>query len=383
MHKRALHRRSNRRSRFLLVAAGGPAVAVMALAFGAPATASAASGPLAPGVQSAAPGPATPVPLPISVGSVPVVGPMVAPGSVSSTPASSPAPAPGSVKAQASSAQITVTPNSNLSNGQQVQVKGSGFAASSAGGMAECNGAPNQPNDQVYGNNVPVGCTNPLQTLVATDATGSFTYTFTIKTGTIGPPTQGKDSSGGDSAADSAKYPCPPTAAQQAQGITCSITYGDASGNQASANITFAGASSSTGSNGPAATGTTAAGAGGSPGTTAAGGSGGGSGSASGPTAGATDSAGGTGATAASGGGPLPFTGFGVGMWRLTLLGVLLCGLGISMVVASRRPGAVRRRVTRAGAFAVSTVGSWSFLRWAGHARRRRRSLTPRVLAGQ
>jgi len=381
MHKRASHRRSIRRSKLLLVAVGSPTVAAMALAFGAAGPASAASGPLAPGVQSATPGPVTPVPLPISVGSVPAVGPLVAPGSVSSTPASSPAPAPGAVKAQASSAQITVTPNSNLTNGQQVQVKGSGFAASSAGGMAECNSTPNQPNDQVYGNNVPVGCTNPLQSLVATDATGSFSYTFTVKTGTIGPPTQGKDSSGGDSAADSAKYPCPPTAAQQAQGITCSITYGDASGNQGSANITFAGGSSSTGSNGPAATGTTAAGAGGgSTGTTAAGG--GGSGSASGPTAGATDSAGGTGATAASGGGPLPFTGFGVGMWRLALLGVLLTGLGVSMVVASRRPGAVRRRVARVGSFVVSTVGSWSFLRSAGHARQRRRSPIPRVLTG-
>ncbi len=49
------------------------------------------------------------------------------------------------------------------------------------------------------------------------------------------------DSTGGSPATDAAKFPCPPTAAQQAAGDTCVIAFGDASGDQATANISFAG----------------------------------------------------------------------------------------------------------------------------------------------
>ena len=366
MLKRATHGHGFTRSKLLGVAVGGSSLAAMALALGAPGVAAAAPAPLAPSARATpatAPSSVTPAPVPASVGSAPVVGPLVAPAPVSSQPASPGSPMTNSVKAQGSNAQITVNPNSNLTNGQQVQVSGSGFAPSSAGGMAECNGAPNQPTEQVYGNAVPVGCTNPLQSLAATDATGSFHFTFTVKTGTIGPPASGKDSAGNDGAADAAKYPCPPTQQQVSQGITCSISYGDASGNQASANITFASPSTATQSSSSATTGTTAAGAagGGSTATTAAGGSGG---SESAPTAGATDSSGGA-ATAGSGG-SLPFTGFGVGLWRLSLLGLLLTALGLAMVVLARRPGALSRRAVRAGVRVASFATSVPLLRVHG-----------------
>jgi len=373
-------RRESRRMKAYGGAVGACALAAMAVAFGAPGAATAAPVPntLAPSVQAAA----TPAAAP-SVGSVPVVGPIVSPAPVSSAPAS---PTPGSgVKAQASNATITVTPDTNLTNGQQVTVTGHGFAASSAGGMAECNGTPNQPTQQVYGNAVPVGCTNPLHSLQATDATGSFSASFTIKTGTVGPPASGTDSANNDGAADAAKYPCPPTPAQQQQGVTCSISYGDASGNQASADLHFASTGSSGGGGGGTQSNATSAS---TPGSTAAGGStsasggsagsGGSGGSASSPTSGSTDSSGG----AASSGGSLPFTGFGVGMWRLTVLGVLLSFLGAGMIVLGRRPALARRLwgMRPALALPLGTLGSavgrrlW---RTGAHAAGRRSVLTP------
>jgi len=63
-----------------------------------------------------------------------------------------------------------------------------------------------------------------------------------VTTGTTGPPATGTDSSGGNAASDAAKYPCPPTTAQQAAGDSCVVAFGDASGNQATVNISFAGA---------------------------------------------------------------------------------------------------------------------------------------------
>ena len=385
MHRRTRHRRGIRRSRILGVAVGGPTLAAMALAFGAPEAASAAPAPPAPAIKATAPATApataTSTSVPGSVGTVPVVGPLVAPAPVSSQPAS-PSPTTNSVKAQGSPT-LQVNPNSNLTNGQVVQISGSGWTPNNPGGMAECNSTPNQPTMSVEGNNqVPVGCTNPLQSLKTINSQGQIPpgTTFTIKTGTVGPPQPGKDSAGNDGAADSAKYPCPPTPAQTAAGATCGISFGDAAGEQQTANITFASSASATSSNG-GATGTTAAGGGGAAGgATGNTGAGGASGSASGPTAGATDASGGGGAGAS--GGSLPFTGFGVGMWRLMVLGVLLVMLGATMVVLARRPGAVSRRVKRVTALVASAADAWSVTGTAGRARHRRRRAQPRVLAG-
>ena len=49
------------------------------------------------------------------------------------------------------------------------------------------------------------------------------------------------DSAGKSPSADAANYPCPPTAAQQAAGDTCTLTYGDQANNSASAAILLAG----------------------------------------------------------------------------------------------------------------------------------------------
>ena len=132
----------------------------------------------------------------------------------------------------ASTPSITVTPNSGLqSTGTtSVMVSGSGFADTSAGAILECNSDPSQPTISLLGHPSPVSCgPNPLPggtigpNVVSTSATGTFgPKAFTVVTGTVGPPATGTDSSGGDAATDAAKYPCPPTTAQQAAGDTCS-----------------------------------------------------------------------------------------------------------------------------------------------------------------
>ncbi len=136
---------------------------------------------------------------------------------------------------------ITISPSTGLTNGQKVTVSGTGMHTSTIGSIVECNNDPSQPTVVTEGNAVPVSCSNPLTTLISTDKNGKLPATsFVVHTGTIGPPSSGKDSAGNSASADAAKYPCPPTAAQIAAGISCSLTYGDANGDDVIQNITFA-----------------------------------------------------------------------------------------------------------------------------------------------
>lgn len=135
---------------------------------------------------------------------------------------------------------LVVSPSTNLTNGQTVTVSGSGFAHNSTGAILECNSDTGQPTVVVAGNPVPVSCTNPLSAITTTDKSGNLAAkTFTVHTGTVGPPTTGTDSSGGSATTDAAKYPCPPTAAQIAAGDACVITFGDAANDDVSQNISF------------------------------------------------------------------------------------------------------------------------------------------------
>ncbi len=138
-------------------------------------------------------------------------------------------------------AALTVTPSTGLSNGTVVQVSGSGFADSATGAMLECNNDPGQPTVEVAGiEQAPVGCTNPLLKIVSTSSTGAVPSTsFTVATGTVGPPTTGTDSAGNDAATDAALYPCPPTAAQVSAGDSCVIAFGTEGGSQVTTPISF------------------------------------------------------------------------------------------------------------------------------------------------
>ena len=143
-------------------------------------------------------------------------------------------------------ASLQVTPDSGLTAGSSVTVSGSGFAADSTGGIVECNSAAVQPTIDVAGNAVPVSCTNPLDAITTTSASGTLSMSFSVQTGTVGPPASGTDSSGGDAATDAASYPCPPTAAQLADADSCVISFGDQAGDQATASITVSGGSTTT-----------------------------------------------------------------------------------------------------------------------------------------
>ncbi len=142
---------------------------------------------------------------------------------------------------------LSVSPSTNLVNGQNIDVSASGLAVKSIGSILECNNDPNQPTIQVAGSSVPVSCTNPLLKIVTTTSSGTLpATTFIVHSGIVGPPANGTDSSGISSSISAALYPCPPTAAQIAAGYTCGITFGDANGDDLVQNITFANQSTAT-----------------------------------------------------------------------------------------------------------------------------------------
>ncbi len=137
------------------------------------------------------------------------------------------------------SAVLQVTPATGLTAGQVVSVNGSGFDTSSEGGILECNNDASQPTMSVLGNDIPVSCTSPLSNLTSTNSSGNLSASFTVKTGVVGPPGTGTDSSGGSATTDAASYPCPPTQAQMNAGVSCVISFGDLGGAKASLPITF------------------------------------------------------------------------------------------------------------------------------------------------
>jgi len=148
----------------------------------------------------------------------------------------------------------TITPNTGLTNGEQVTISASGLAKSSIGNILECNTDKNQPNVMDGGlvnASISVSCNAPsLSAVVTTSATGTIDAKFTVIEGTVGPPCgpapavvtcPATDANGNSPTADAALYPCPPTAAQQAIGDTCTLTFGDEANDNASGDITFQG----------------------------------------------------------------------------------------------------------------------------------------------
>jgi hypothetical protein len=148
---------------------------------------------------------------------------------------------------------ITVTPSTGLTNGASVTITGSGFTDSSIGNVVECNEAPNEPTVALpapVSAPLAVGCNAPsYKELATTTASGGLSATFAVVQGSVGPPCgtanavvtcPATDSDGVNPAADAANYPCPPTAAQQAAGVVCQLTYGDSAGDSSTAvTITF------------------------------------------------------------------------------------------------------------------------------------------------
>ena len=176
-----------------------------------------------------------------------------------------------------------------------------------------------------------VDCTGALITVASG---GTFSATFTIVAGTAGPPCGSKylistcpaaDSSGGNPTTDAANYPCPPTAAQQAAGDTCTLTFGDSAANGETQVVPIAFVPAPTPGSGATTTTTTAAAA------TAA--------ATAAQTAAATKAA-----TSAS---TLAFTGAGPDTWYTLLGGLLLLDLGFLILTLYYRPREMVEMLTR------------------------------------
>lgn len=155
----------------------------------------------------------------------------------------------GALPASAATPTLTVTPSSGLLNGQLLSVSAAGFPPQVEVGLAECSNVPGQPTMNVEGITLGVSCavstfgpSYPFnnQAFLSTSVTGDLDTPYVVHTGIVGPPILGIDSAGRNSADDAAQYPCPPTAAQQAQGDGCNLGIADFNGNRAVVPLSFA-----------------------------------------------------------------------------------------------------------------------------------------------
>jgi len=154
--------------------------------------------------------------------------------------------------ASAAVGSLTLSPSTGVSDGTVLTVTGSGFTHGSLGNLLECNSDPGQPTVALpapISTTISVGCSPPsFSKIVSTSSTGTISTTWTVLGPTVGPPCgpapdivtcPTTDSAGNPPAMDAAKYPCPPTAAQQAAGDVCQLNYGDAANDSATATIGF------------------------------------------------------------------------------------------------------------------------------------------------
>jgi len=253
------------------------------------------------------------------------------------------------------SGSITISPSSGLTNGTTVTVTGSGFTANSIGNILECNSDANQPTVHLGGvvnSDIPVSCIAPsLQKLVTVSGAGAVSGTFSVIQGTVGPPCgptpaavtcPATDNANNSPAADAAKYPCPPTAAQVTAGDVCQLTYGDEANDSAVATLNFASApaptttAAPTTTRPPAATTTTVAHATASTTATTT------------PDSPATTAAPATSSSSSSStGGTLASTGPGPDLWVVGIIGFVALYLGAVVLALVDRPRTLLYRLTR------------------------------------
>jgi hypothetical protein len=261
---------------------------------------------------------------------------------------------------------LTASPNTGLTNGQTVTVTGSGFAKSSIGDVVECNSDPSQPTVALpspISETVPVSCSAPdLAKLINTDANGGVSTTYAVISGTVGPPCgpspaattcPSTDSAGNSPTADAPLYPCPPTAAQQAAGDTCNLSYGDAAGESGKATIAFTGEAPASSTPTPAATtpaATTPAATTPAATTPAATAPSATTPAATAPASSAPLAAAQTSASPSASDSSLASTGPGPQLWLVALAGLLLLYLGLmTLALVGRRRSLLRRLLHLAG----------------------------------
>jgi uncharacterized membrane protein YgcG len=255
------------------------------------------------------------------------------------------------------SGALFVSKTTNLVQRETVNVSANGLAANAYGYVLECNDTPGEPTDLVgppFDMRIPDGCSAPsLKHIVHTSAQGTMFTTYTVhESRKLGPPCSvysvfggcsHPDSGGAHPRADAQNYPCPPSPAQQAAGVTCSLVFYDTAQQVVSAPISFEGANSlppgsttttpgsplttspgSTGTTAPGSTGTTA------PSTRSSGSGGSGSSGSSG-----TGGGGSTVVRAPSS--SLAFTGLGAGGRALAVAGGILLLFGLVLFFVNLR----------------------------------------------
>ena len=156
---------------------------------------------------------------------------------------------------------LHASPANGLTQGEVVRVAGSGLAAHTYGYVLECNSAPGEPTVYVgapFDHTVPVGCSRPsLKYIVSTSSGGTLSATIRVHVSrNLGPPCSvysvfgpcgGRpDSAGKGPRADAQNYPCPPSPAQQAAGVTCSLVFYDTAQQLLSTPIKFLGSGPAT-----------------------------------------------------------------------------------------------------------------------------------------
>lgn len=242
-------------------------------------------------------------------------------------------------KGTGTTATVTVTPATCLVGGMATTVTASGLVANSVGSILECSADPAQPGVTYLGTFIPISCSKIA--IVSTTASGSLPSTsqsFTVLESTasnvIGGQNSGPESNTGTSTsctgtctgnltADASAYPCPPTPAQVAAGVTCVIAVGDLGGDQVPVPISFNTAVAPPANGGGGATGAASA------------------------------SAAKASATKASSG-ALAFTGAGPGLMIMGLVGILLVVLGGSTVLLVDGPRRLWMTWAKAGRSAPS-----------------------------
>ena len=132
------------------------------------------------------------------------------------------------VFASSGTPSITETPDTGLSatSSTQTTITSTNWDASTDTYFVpiECNSDPSQPTYSVFGHNVPVGCSEfVVETTSKYYSNGTLTYPYSVPSGNVGSGDQGTDSAGNPASQDAAKYPCPPTPAQQQAGIICAV----------------------------------------------------------------------------------------------------------------------------------------------------------------
>ncbi len=151
--------------------------------------------------------------------------------------------------------ELQANPTTGLEQAQVVTVTGSGLSANAYGYVLECNGTPGEPTDPVgapFDMSISVGCSPPsLKHIVSTTATGSLSTNFEVHVSRkLGPPCSPSsvfgpcgpaDSAGKRPRADAQNYPCPPSPAQQAAGVTCELVFYDTVHERVSVPIAFLG----------------------------------------------------------------------------------------------------------------------------------------------